>query len=153
MLGLDQHEGAARRERGDDRVGDLRREPLLHLRPLRVAVDEARDLREAGDAAVVAGDVRDVGAAVEREEMVLAVRVQRDVAHHDHLVVIGFEGDREVAGGILVQAARDLAVHLRDARRCAREPVAIGVFTDGEQQLADRLLDPGDVDAGALGIS
>ena len=57
----------------DDRVGDLGGEPLLHLRPLRVAVDEAGDLREPGDAAVVAGDVRDVGAAVEREEVVLAV--------------------------------------------------------------------------------
>ena len=31
----------------DDRVGDLGREPLLHLRPLGEAVDEARELRQA----------------------------------------------------------------------------------------------------------
>ena len=58
----------------DERVGDLGGEPLLHLRPAGEALDEPRDLREAGDAAVVAGDVRDVGHAVERGQVVLARR-------------------------------------------------------------------------------
>ena len=47
-------------ERVDHRVGDLRGEPLLHLRALGEPVDEPGELRQAGDAAVVAGDVRDV---------------------------------------------------------------------------------------------
>ena len=59
-------------ERALDRVGDLRGEPLLHLRPPGVAVDQPGDLRQPGDAAVLARDVGDVGLADERDEVVLA---------------------------------------------------------------------------------
>ena len=49
------------------------------------------------------------------------MRVQRDVAHHDHLVVVGLERDREVLRRVLVQPGEDLLVHVGDARRaCAR---------------------------------
>ena len=37
------------RERVVERLGDLGREPFLHLRALRQQVDDARDLRQAGD--------------------------------------------------------------------------------------------------------
>ena len=43
-----------------ERVGDLGRQPLLHLRARGEAVDEPGDLRQAGDPAVVARDVGDV---------------------------------------------------------------------------------------------
>ena len=55
-----------------DGVGDLDGEPLLHLRAPGVAVDEPGDLRQAGDAAVLARDVGDVGLADERDQVVLA---------------------------------------------------------------------------------
>ena len=58
----------------DERVGDLGGEPLLHLRPPGEPVDEPRELRQPGDAAVVARDVRDVRRPVERREVVLAQR-------------------------------------------------------------------------------
>ena len=127
VLGLDHHERAAGLEHVDDRVGDLGREPFLHLRALGEAVDEARELRQAGDATVVAGDVRDVRAAVERREVVLAHRVQRDVAHQHHLVVIRLERDDEMARRILVQSAEDLArtSPRRDAA-CAARPSRSG---------------------------
>ena len=137
----------ARLQDVDDRVGDLRREPLLHLRPLGEAVDQPGELRQAGDAAVVTGDVRDVRAAVERDEVVLAERVQRDVAHQHHLVVIGLERDDEMARGIFVQTAADLGVHLGDPLRRAQQPVAVGVLADREEDLAHGLLDPREVDA------
>ena len=86
---------------------------------LRETVDEARQLRQTGDAAVVARDVRDMRMPVERREMVLALAVERDVAHHHHLVVVRFERDDQVARRVLVQTAEDLGVHLGDAPRCA----------------------------------
>src|SRR5207237_5093274 len=123
-------------QRADQRVGDLRGGPFLYLRSLRVSVDEARELRQAGDPAVVAGDVRDVRAPVERNEVVLADRVERDVADEDHLVVVGFERDDEVARRILREPREDFGVHLGDARGRTHQTVAVGVFPDREQDLA-----------------
>ena len=60
MLGLDHHEDTSGLERPLDRVGDLGREPLLHLWTLREHVDDPGDLRQAGDAAVLVRDVGDV---------------------------------------------------------------------------------------------
>ena len=61
-------------ERALDRVGDLRREPLLHLRLLRQDVHDARDLRQAGDLARLVRHVRHVRTTVERDQVVLAER-------------------------------------------------------------------------------
>ena len=130
----------------DERVGDLRREPLLHLRSFREAVDEPRELRQTGDASVVAGDVRDVRAPVERDQVVFADAVERDVAHQHHLVVVGLERDDEMTGGIVGETGADLGVHLRDARRRAHEAVAVGVFADRDEDLAHGLLDAAAVD-------
>ena len=52
---IDQH--AARVEHLDHRVGDLGGQPFLHLGPLGEAVDQAGELRQPGDPAVVARDV------------------------------------------------------------------------------------------------
>ena len=65
-----------------DRLRDLLGEPLLHLEPAREHLDDARQLREPDDAPV--GDVRDVRLAEEGQQVVLAERVQLDVAHHHH---------------------------------------------------------------------
>ena len=111
----------------DQRVGDLGGEALLHLGPAGEALDQPGDLRQPGDPAVVARDVRDVGHAVERREVVLARAEERDVAHHHHLVVVRLERHREVLARVLVQAREDLLVHRRDARRaCAASPSRSG---------------------------
>ena len=99
-----------------------------------------------GDATVVSRDVRDVRAPVERNEVVLADRVQRDVAHEHHLVVVGLERDDEMARRILRQAGADLRVHLGDARRRAQQAVAVGIFADRGEDLAHGLLDAIPVD-------
>src|SRR2546422_502642 len=54
---------AARLERLVERVGDLRREALLHLKALGKHVHETRDLRQADD--LLARHVRDVALADE----------------------------------------------------------------------------------------
>ena len=76
---------AGRLEHVHDRVGDLVGEPLLHLEPAGEDVHDAGHLGEAEDLAV--GDVGDVGPAEERQQVVLAQRVELDVAHHDHALV------------------------------------------------------------------
>ena len=68
-----------------DRVGDLVGQPLLHLQPAGEDVHDPRHLGQAEDLAV--GDVGDVGPAEERQQVVLAQRVELDVAHHDHALV------------------------------------------------------------------
>ena len=72
-----------------DRLGDLRREPLLHLQPAREHVDDARDLAEADHAAV--RNVGDVALAEERQQVMLAQAVEVDVAHDHHLVILDGE--------------------------------------------------------------
>src|SRR5262249_47031865 len=141
VLGLDDHEHV-RREDVDEGVGDLGGQPLLHLGALGEPGDHARQLRQPGDAPVGVGDVRDVGAPVERNEVVLAVAGERDVAHHHHLVVIGLEGGRDVTARVLTQAAEDLLVHVGDAARRVLEPIAIRVLADRLEDLAHGTLDP-----------
>src|SRR5436309_4666624 len=58
VLGLDDHEHAPRLQAVVDLVGDLRGEALLDLWPLRERVDQAGQLGEPGDPAVL---IRDVG--------------------------------------------------------------------------------------------
>src|SRR2546423_7219852 len=146
VLGFDQHERAAGVQRLDERVGDLGGEPFLDLRTLGEAVDEARQLGEPGDTPVTARDVRDMGAPMECREVVFAVAEERDVAYQHHLVVVRLEGHHEVPARIFVQPAEDLRVHLGDAPRGALQAVAVGVFTDRDEDLAHGLLDARDID-------
>ena len=52
----------------------------------------------------------------------------------------------------LVQAGEDLFVHAGHAARRVEQTVAVGVLTDGGQDLADGRLDAGQVDGTELGI-
>ena len=147
VLGLDDDEHAAGRQDRGDGVGDLRRHALLHLQPAGEAVDQAGQLGQAGDAAVLGRDVGDVGLAEERHQVVLAQRGERDVAHHHHLVVLGREGDLQVAGGVVVQAGEELLVHGGHAVGGGQQAVAAGVLPDGAEQLGHGRPHPFDVDA------
>ena len=76
-------------------VGDLLGQPLLHLQAAGEQLDDPGELRQPEDA--VAREVADVGDALEREQVVLAERVERDVAGEDELVVALVVGEgREV---------------------------------------------------------
>jgi thymidine kinase len=85
MIRLDHDADAHRSKHLVERARNLLGEPLLHLQPTREDFDDSRQLAEAVDLAV--RDVRDVRAAEERQHVVLAQRVQLDVAHHDHALV------------------------------------------------------------------
>ncbi len=123
---------------GHQRVGDLRGQPFLHLGATGEEVDQAGDLRQAGDPAVLRRDVADVGDAVERHEVVLAGAVDLDVAHDDHLVVVDGEGRLQHALGRRVEAREGLGVGAGDPVRGVAEPLTVGVLTDGDEQLPHR---------------
>ena len=104
MLALDHDDHAARPQVLDQRVRHLRGETLLHLRAAGIDVDEARELGQPGDPPVLAGDVADVRDAVERDEVVLAGRVDLDVAHEHELVVPDLEERLQHVVGVLPEA-------------------------------------------------
>src|SRR5215204_321230 len=140
VLGLDDHEDV-RRQDVDERIGDLGCEALLNLGPLGEPVDHARQLRQACDPPVIIRDVRDVRPSVERDEVVLAVAGDRDVADHHHLVVIGLEGGDDVTTRVLAQPAENLLVHVGDPPRRVLETVPVRVLADGFEDLPHRALD------------
>ena len=74
-----------RLQHGVEGVGDLRREPLLHLQAARERVDEAGELRDADHA--IARQVADVHLPADRRHVVLAERLEADVAQDHDLVV------------------------------------------------------------------
>src|SRR5437588_1902087 len=77
--------------------------------------------------------------------MMLTDRIERDVLDHHHLVVTGLEGDGQVAVGAVLDAAEDLVVHRRHALGRTQQTVAVGILTDGLEDLLDGLLDPNPV--------
>ena len=88
----------------------------------------------------LARDVGHVGAAHERHEMVLADRVERDVAHEHHLLMALVEGHAEVLGRVLADAGEDLRVHVGDAARRVEQPLALRVLPDALEDQANALL-------------
>ena len=83
--GLDHHADAAWPQLFVDAARDLRGHLFLDLEATCVDVDHARELADADDA--VGRQVSDVGAADDRRHVMLTMRLELDVAQHDHLVV------------------------------------------------------------------
>ena len=92
VLCLEHDADALRRELALQPVGDLRGQPLLDLQRSGEGLDHARELGQPDDP--LARQVGDVGDADERQQVVLAQRVERDVACDDELVVAAVVGER-----------------------------------------------------------
>jgi hypothetical protein len=60
--------------------------------------------------------------------------------------VVGLEGGLEDLGRVDPQAGEQLRIGPGDPRRGALEPIAVGVFADRDEDLANCLLDPPEVD-------
>ena len=76
VLGLDHDADALRLELALEPARDLRGQPLLDLQRAGEELDHAGELRQADDP--LAGQVADVRDADERQQVVLAERVERD---------------------------------------------------------------------------
>ena len=124
-----------------DAVGDLRGQPLLHLQPPGVAVQHAGELGDADDA--VARQIGDRRLADDRREVMLAMRLERDVLQEHDLVIAAdlLEGAAEMMRGILLIAARIFLPGAGDPRRRVEQPLAVGIVAGPADQGAHRLLD------------
>jgi hypothetical protein len=114
---------------------------ILDLQTSRVALDQAGQLGDAGDPSVGVGDVGDVGPADEGDQVVLAERREGDVSHHHHLVVIGCEGDGQMAPRVVRQAGKELLVHGGHPGRGIDQAVTGRIFAYGVEDLGHRPLD------------
>ena len=150
MFSLNDDCNAVRLQSAHDRLGYLAGELLLDLRAASEAFDNARQLADANDAPV--RYIADMGLAVEREEVVFAHAVERNVAQDHHLVVGYFETDLEVVSGVHGKAAEDLLVHLGDAAGSVEQPLAGRVFAHRMEQFGDGGLDSLPIERAAVGV-
>src|SRR5216683_3020375 len=93
MASLDDHTDPARSDEGIDCLCYLPSHPFLKLKPVGVSVDQPRQLAQTYDPAV--GNVADVRAPKEREQMMLTQTEEADVLHDDH-VVVTIEGEEGI---------------------------------------------------------
>jgi hypothetical protein len=93
-----------------------------------------------------------MGLALEGHEVVLADGVEGDVLEDDQLVVFLVEVGLEELGGILPQAAEKFGVHLGDAGGGACEAFTVGVFADGDEDLANGGFDARQIDTAFEGL-
>ena len=140
MHGVHHHADPARLEHRGDAVGDLRGELLLHLQAPRIAVDHARELADADH--LVGGQVADMHPSDDGRHVVLTVRLEADVAQHDHLVVAAdlLEGAPQVGGRVDLVAGKPVAVGIHDPMRGVAQALAARVLTRPAQQRAHRAL-------------
>src|SRR3970040_1192693 len=118
---------------------------LLHLGTPGNPLDEPRQLGEPGD--TTPGDIGDMGLTVERDEMVLTHRIERDLAHHhDLLIVLLPEEGVDDLGRVAVKPVEDLGVEGCNPLRGVEQTLALGIFTQSLDYLPYRLLDPALVD-------
>jgi hypothetical protein len=78
--------------------------------------------------------------------VVFAHAHQLDVADEYELFVMGLEARGEHLGRLHPQAGEKLGVRTGHPGRRAHETVTVRVFTDGDEDLPDRFLDPAQVD-------
>jgi hypothetical protein len=116
---------------------DLARHALLHLEPARVQLDQARDLAQSRHAA--RRHIRDVALAEERHQVMLAHRVEVNIAHEHQTIVRILEdalGEDLGRGGLVT--TREMAPRFGDARRRVAQLRALRVSIERRQERAHR---------------
>ena len=132
---LHDHAHAPRLEALHQEVGDLLGHPLLDLQAARVHLDDPRDLRQPDHPAP--RDVGHGGRPEERQQVVLAQGVERDVLDDDHLAVVDIE-DRAVDQPLRVDvvAGGQLGVHPVNRPGVPASPCRSGSSPISTQDLA-----------------
>ena len=135
VLGLDHDARAAWAHRSLHPVVHLLRDALLQLQSVGDVLDRAGDGREADQ--VVARQESDVSQTAERQQVVLAQRLERDVAHQNQAPVA--LGRHRLDDG---RARRDdqLKQGRGGAARRGQQAIGCGILTQRREQLRDRAL-------------
>src|SRR6185437_2997655 len=135
MCRLDHNPHTTRLEYVRDRLRDLYRETFLHLQASRKDIHHARELGQTDDPSV--RYVRDMRLAEEREHVMLAHRVQLDVAYEDHVRVFFLEhGVADDRPRILTVSMREKCHRARNTTRRLYKPLARRVFAEQCQLFA-----------------
>ena len=124
---LGDHRDAMRLEHGIETRRDLGGHLLLDLQPPRIDVDQPRQLGNSDHA--VARQIADVHAADDRRHVVLAMRLETDVAQHHHLVVAAglLEGPLEIVARIILVTGKPFLISAHDAPRRGQEPFPVWI--------------------------
>ena len=111
-------------------VSHLSRQPFLYLRSAAGQVQGAGQLADAGDSSV--GDIGQAGGTKEREQVVLAHGVERDVAQ-DHRVG-AFLVKNGVNGllGIDAHSGKEFLVHAGHPLGRFPQALSLGIFSYGD---------------------
>ncbi len=139
MNGIDDHAHAPGLEHLGDAGSDLRRELFLHLEPPRIPVDDPRQLADSDD--LLGRQVSDMHMPDDRSHVMFAMRLEGDVAQHDHLIVPGdfVERATQILRGIDRIAGEPVAISVHDPLRRVAQPLTLRVVSGPLQQRADRL--------------
>jgi hypothetical protein len=119
------------------RVGDLRRQLLLDLQAMGIGIDHTGELADADHALV--RQVADMNPADDRHHVMLAVRLEPDVAQrHDFVVALDLlEGPLQHVARILVIAREELLVGAHDTVGGAGQALTTGIIAGPADQRAD----------------
>jgi hypothetical protein len=147
MLSFNNDDNSAWLKGIHQRVSNLTCHPLLNLRTPRVYVDQPRKLRQAGYLALLVRNVTDVSAAEEWHQVMLAGRVELDVAHEHHFLVVGIEDCSQDVLGRELQAGELLSQRTRDSRRSVPQAFAVRILAYCDEYLGNSTLDPRKVKA------
>jgi hypothetical protein len=109
------------------------------LKAPRVAIDHTCQLTDADH--LVGGQVTDVHAPDDRRHVVLAMRLEGDVAQHHHLIVTAdfLEGAPQVVGRVDLVPRKPVAVSVQHALRGVAQALAARIIARPAQQRAHRL--------------
>src|SRR6185312_1921677 len=151
VRGIDHDSDAARLQHLIDAARDLRGELLLDLEAARIALDDPGELTDADD--LVGRQVPDVHAPDDRCHVMLAMRFERDVPQHDHLVVAVdlLERAAHILPGVDPVSREPVAVGVDDALRRVAQPLALRVIPCPGEQRAYRLFRGAARDAAVIG--
>ena len=138
---LDHHQNAAGDQLVLKQIRNFLRHAFLDLRFFRNAFDEPSQFAQTDDAAC--RDVRNVGPAGEREQVVFAEARKLDISLQNHLFVIDFEGLFQMNTRAGMKTGEDLRIHAGNSVGRFQKAVPVGIFTHCEQDFAHGGPNPG----------
>lgn len=137
MFTLDDDDRTEGSKRSDQGINDLRREPLLNLGPSSEGVHQPGKFAQPRDESIRGGDVSDVGYAVERDQMMLAGRVEGYVLHDDEFFMAKVKRLVQHGEGVFVEAAVHFRRSAGDARGGLKQAGPVRVFANGQEEFPD----------------
>lgn len=140
MLGLGDDQNPLGFDRRPDDVGRLGGQDFLRGRLPSQNFDHPGQMRKTGDL-VVAGYIGNMRFSEERQQVMLAHGIKRDVADDDQLVAVVGMVEGDLAPGIDPDPGEGFLVKIGDSPRGVDQALAVEVFADTGKDQANALDD------------